>query len=90
MTRFGRAWRRFERDRRFWRLVAVDGPAACWAWSGPVDADGDPVYGGRPAWLHAYELARGPVPTATRIDRRCGHRLCVNPDHFGLVEDVEA
>jgi hypothetical protein len=80
-----RSLRRFERDRRFWRLVDVDGPQRCWAWKGELDAAGEPSYGGRPARVHAYELARGPVAPATHVVRRCSHRLCVNPDHLEPV-----
>lgn len=85
-----RSLRRFERDRRFWRLVDVDGPQGCWAWKGDVDEAGEPRYAGRSARLHAYELARGPVSPTAHVERRCADRLCVNPDHLEPVETAGA
>jgi hypothetical protein len=82
---FLRGLRRFEGNRRFWREVDVDGPQGCWRWKGELDADGEPLYRGRSASLHAYELARGPVPGATGVERCCDHDLCVNPDHLRPV-----
>jgi hypothetical protein len=73
--------RSYERQRRFWRLVDVAGRDECWHWRGPVDGAGQPRYGRRAAALHAYQLARGPLPARATLSRTCGTRLCVNPDH---------
>jgi hypothetical protein len=82
VRRFAHSLRRFERDRRFWRLVDVDGPRGCWRWRGPVDAGGEPTYRDRPARLHAYELACGPLHDGTQLERHCADQRCVNPDHM--------
>ena len=74
--------RTYERGRRFWRLVDVGGRDDCWAWRGPLDPDGRAWFGRRPADLHAYELARGPLPTGAQLRHRCGDGRCVNPDHM--------
>jgi hypothetical protein len=72
----------YERGRRFWRHVDVRGRDDCWPWHGQVGPDGRMWFGRQPADLHAYELARGPLPTGTRLRHSCGDGRCVNPHHM--------
>jgi hypothetical protein len=76
----------------FWRQVreVADG---CWLWTGHRQTNGAGQvtgHGRRGVLAHrfAYELARGPIPTATQIQHMCGVRLCCNPDHLVLVADA--
>jgi hypothetical protein len=77
--------RTYERQRRFWRLVDVRGRDECWRWLGTFGRDGTALYRGRPANLHAYELARGHLPAGSSLRRTCGHAACVNPEHMERV-----
>jgi HNH endonuclease len=85
MTGATRMWLRFERKRRFWKRVRVQGPHECWPWQGSVAPDGSARYKGLPASVLAFELARGPVPAGARVERRCADPRCVNPDHLELA-----
>ena len=77
--------RRFERQRRFWRLVDVRGRQDCWEWHGQFDASGRALYRGHAAHEHAYQLMRGPLPRGAALRRTCAHHACVNPEHFERV-----
>lgn len=75
--------RRFERRRRFWRLVDVGGPDDCWPWLGRTGPDGGVLSDGRPAVARAFELASGSrLPPHAAVEHRCGHAWCVNPHHL--------
>ncbi|MBN1460115.1 MAG: HNH endonuclease [Armatimonadetes bacterium] len=41
---------------------------------------GRTVYVKRALW----EARNGPIPEGMTVHSRCGHRLCVNPEHFHL------
>lgn len=75
-------FRRYERGRRFWRLVDVEGRDDCWPWHGPTDRAGNGRFGRRPAHEHAYELMVGPLAPDTTLEHSCGNPRCVNPDHL--------
>jgi hypothetical protein len=75
--------RRYERRRRFWRLVQVGGPDDCWPWLGTVDADGFGLFEGMRADTMAYRIARGrPAGAGRAVIHRCGDTRCVNPEHM--------
>jgi hypothetical protein len=80
--------RRYERRRRFWRLVRVAGPDDCWPWLGRTDGNGDGVYDGRTAHRYAYELAGRLLPSGASLEHRCGNRWCVNPHHLEVRDRV--
>ena len=84
MTGPWRSFARFAVNRRFWKQVDVRGPDDCWTWHGPTGPDGVPEFNGRPAYMRAYELARGPVPDSARLRQRCGDLGCLNPEHLEL------
>jgi len=81
---------RFERRRRLWLRVAVEGPDDCWPWTGDLDESGEPVFRDRPAVEAVYEQARGPVLPGGRLRRRCPDARCVNPEHMTLERELAA
>ena len=81
--------RKFERERRFWRLVDVRGRQDCWPWQGPVDPDGRARYERSRADSRAYELMRGPLPPGVDLRHTCGNGRCVNPEHMERDADAD-
>jgi hypothetical protein len=81
---------RYERQRRLWLRVDVQGPDDCWPWKGGVDEAGEPVFRGRSAVVAVYEQARLPVPPGGRLRRRCSDAQCVNPEHVTLERERAA
>jgi hypothetical protein len=73
-------------EERFWRRVDKHA-SGCWLWTGCVREDG---YGRfylkatreQRAHTFAYCLAHGPLPLGQVLVNRCGHRACVNPEHW--------
>ena len=63
----------------------------CWLWTGALDRSG---YGsfklkGKVRIIHryVYEHFYGPIGSDLTVDHLCqGHRNCVNPEHFELVD----
>ena len=85
MTGVAQLWLRYARNRRFWKHVRVEGPRDCWPWLGRVGPDGSANYQGLPAYVRAFELARGPVPAGAHVERRCADPRCDNPEHLELA-----
>lgn len=89
----------FENDRAcgdvmdgFWRRVRKS--EGCWRWTGPTIMEGR--FGTIMAWVegkrvlmsahrYSYVLHHGPIPEGRIIRQTCGHGLCVNPAHLGLL-----
>ncbi|RRR66041.1 MAG: hypothetical protein EI684_21480 [Candidatus Viridilinea halotolerans] len=75
-----------DQDPLFWSKVQrSDDPDGCWIWTGATDLG----YGvlkrqGKKLQAHryAYTLAKGNLTPGLHLIHRCGHRLCVNPDHL--------
>ena len=62
----------------------------CWNWEGPANLSngyGTVTIDGTREYAHrvAYEMAHGPIPKGMRVDHKCHHPLCVNPEHLRVV-----
>lgn len=72
------------RVRRVWSKIRREGD--CLLWHGKVDRSGYPfVYHGKQRILVRDFLAiarDGNLPASGRKRNQCGHRNCVNPDHW--------
>jgi hypothetical protein len=69
--------------------------SGCHVWMRTLDTRGYPVLGRRtkhrhirPAILY-WMLAYGPLPEDMRLERTCGERLCVNPQHGEVISRSE-
>lgn len=82
---------------RFWAKVDKDGPTMdhmetpCWVWTaaklkkskyGVIRVAGKTVYAHRLSWELFSEEA---IPHGMKIDHRCRHTSCVNPEHLRLA-----
>lgn len=76
---------------RFWNLVDVGSPTACWPFTGSPSKNGYGCFtesrdaaGKRKnvrAHRKANELALGPIPKGVQVLHTCGNKLCCNPNH---------
>jgi hypothetical protein len=71
----------------FWdRVEKTEG---CWIWMGAHRAGGygSVIRNGRQNYAHrfAFEQTVGAIPEGYHVHHRCGNKLCVRPDHLGLV-----
>lgn len=88
-------------EERFTKFVKRGGPDDCWLWEGSTskwkDGEGNSTKDGHgriwdgksviSAHHAAYILEHGaPPPKGTYLRRTCKNRLCVNPQHFELLE----
>jgi len=68
-------------------------PAGCRLWPGVSHQGYAAVsWQGQCCFVHRvlWQLERGPLTTQQRIINRCGHRACVNLDHWQLKEPLNA
>ena len=73
--------------RGIWYEVSKTG---CWIWKAVrASEDGAPIvtYNSKTRRAHrvAYELFRGRIPRRSEVERTCGHKTCVNPEHLKAV-----
>lgn len=70
----------------------IEDEHGCWVWQRYVDARGLPRTergGKRPAYRMMWEEHIGPIPAGHDVQRVCGNKLCVRPEHLVLHERVE-
>lgn len=64
-------------------------PNGCWQWAGHVTTKGYGQlcinYQRFCAHRWYWEQAKGKIRKGLQIHHECGNKLCVNPDHMGLV-----
>lgn len=75
---------------RFMRKVSKQNDG-CWLWAGAVgskDRVGVVTFKGKRYSAHrvSWEFKHGSIPQGVMIQRTCGERLCVNPEHMEMVE----
>lgn len=64
-------------EAEFWARVRKGAEGDCWVWQGARAK-----FRQQSAPRIAYRLRHGSVPDDVKVFRRCGNRLCVNPDHL--------
>lgn len=87
---------------RFWALVRVGSPSACWPWQGSTKAHGYGTFclewwddsgkrhrGSITAHRFAYQDTHGTVPRELVVDHLCNRPACCNPAHLEAVTQSE-
>jgi hypothetical protein len=74
---------------RLWEKIAIAGPDECWLWLASTDGHGYGHLGaggrGAPtvkAYVVAYELTNGAIPTDLLLRHTCDNPPCCNPRHL--------
>lgn len=60
----------------------VRGPDECWPWTGHRLPAGYGRFGSGYSHREAYEVARGEIPTGSRVRHSCDNPPCCNPAHL--------
>lgn len=69
--------------------------SSCWIWQGQISNTGygrlkqmqdDKTLKMVSAQTASYQAFIGPIPDGYLVDQRCGNRLCINPEHFELIQ----
>lgn len=80
---------------RIWEKVEPCGE--CFVWTGPTSGNGRgggyprACLNGQTVAVHrvVYTHFHGYIPSKKQIDHTCRNRLCLNPDHLGMVTHKE-
>ena len=56
----------------------------CWYWLGSISCFGYAIFKGKRAHRMVFEKEKGVIPKGHRLANMCGHKYCVNPDHWKL------
>ena len=82
------------KQQRLHSMTAIQNDTGCWIWQGQVSNSGygrvmearqdkgTQMVSAQTASYHAFI---GEVPEGHLVKQTCGNRLCINPEHLGLL-----
>lgn len=70
----------------------IDKSGICWIWKGRINSRGAGIFKVKDriytAKQYSYWKAKGVLPSGKCLKSSCNNRLCVNPDHLEMVENL--